>query len=262
MKAGFFQFAPKFGSVQDNVLRVLSRLESVTADLIVLPECFNTGYLFLTEREVAELAEEVPDGWTCRRLHELALKKSLYVVAGLPERDGNNLYNSAVLIGPEGLLGHYRKIHLFNEEKKLFNPGNLPFNVWEVRGVNVGIMICFDWRFPEATRSLALLGADIIAHPANLVLPHCPDAMITRALENGVYAVTSDRIGVERRGGKILEYIGKSQIIAPDGVILSRASDTREELHVLSIDPITARNKKLNDYNDLIGDRKPEFYKT
>lgn len=261
MKVGFFQFAPRFGAVRDNVERVFSKIETVTADFIVLPECFNTGYLFLSKSEIAELGEEIPDGWTCQKLIDLARWKSCYIAAGLPERSKGIFYNASVLVGPEGLVGHYRKAHLFADEKSFFEPGDIPFGISEIRGVRVGMMICFDWRFPEAARTLTLKGADLIAHPANLVLHYCPDAMITRALENGVYIVTADRIGMEQRGGKTLEYIGKSQIVAPDGTILTRASENREEVHILDIDPTTARNKSRNLYNDLIADRRPELYK-
>mgnify|MGYP001480852078 CR=1 FL=1 len=112
------------------------------------------------------------------------------IVAGLAECDGNALYNSAVVLGSGGVIGKYRKVHLFNTEKKFFQPGNLPLPVFDIGGAKVGIMICFDWRFPETARTLALKGAQIVAHPSNLVLPHCPQSMIVRCLENRIFAVT------------------------------------------------------------------------
>lgn len=260
MKIGFLQFSPWFGAVSNNIEHVFSRLGNITADLIVLPECFNTGYLFSNKRELTELAEEIPNGKTCKALIDLSCSRNFYIIAGMPEKHKDDLYNSAILVGPKGYIGHYRKVHLFAEEKLYFTPGNLPFRVWEVYGARVGIMICFDWRFPEACRTLALQGADIIAHPANLILPHCPDAMVTRSLENGVFSITANRIGLEHRGGKILEYIGESQIVAPNGKILTRASSSREELCILDINPSMARNKKFNEYNDLLEDRRPELY--
>ena len=125
----------------------------------------------------------------------------------------------------------------------------------------VGLMICFDWYYPESARTLALKGAEIICHPSNLVLPHCPDAMVTRCLENRVFAITANRIGTEARGGKPpLTFIGNSEVVAPRGKILQRAPRDREEVAVVEIDPAEAADKVLNPYNDLLRDRRIELY--
>ena len=122
-------------------------------------------------------------------------------------------------------------------------------------------MICFDWRFPEITRSLALNGAEIIAHPSNLVLPHCPQAMITRCLENRVYAITANRVGNENRvPDEVLHFIGQSQVVDPDGNLLIRASDIEEEVQIVEIDPGKAREKFINSKNDIFKDRRPDLY--
>lgn len=121
-------------------------------------------------------------------------------------------------------------------------------------------MICFDWRFPEAARKLTLLGAQIICHPSNLVLPHCPDAMVTRALENGVYTITADRIGTENRTGTALTFIGNSRIIGPDGRILAELGRDETAFVARDIDPARADQKAVTPRNDLLGDRRPEFY--
>jgi len=122
-------------------------------------------------------------------------------------------------------------------------------------------MICFDWFFPEAARCMALAGADILCHPANLVLPHAPNAMITRCLENRVFAVTADRVGSEERGNnERLTYIGSSQIVTPQGEVLVRASSDREEVRVVTIDPKEARRKTVNRYNHLFMDRRVDLY--
>ena len=122
-------------------------------------------------------------------------------------------------------------------------------------------MICFDWFYPEAARTLALQGADIIAHPSNLVLPHCPDSMVTRCLENRVFSVTANRIGSEARGGKDrLTFIGMSEVVSPRGHILHRASREAEDLTIVEIDPTEARTKAINSYNDLLRDRRPALY--
>jgi 5-aminopentanamidase len=262
MRAGFFQFAPVFGDVERNLKTVIKKLERVKADLVVLPELFTTGYQFISRREVAGLSEAIPAGRTTRLLAELARDRSLWLVAGLSERDGARLYNSAVLLGPKGYVATYRKVHLFDEEKRWFSPGKRGFRVYSIGKVRLGIMICFDWFFPEAARSLALAGADIIAHPANLILPYCPDAMITRCIENRVFAITANRIGSEKRGGrKQLTYIGRSEIIDPSGKIRARAPSNRETLNVVEIDPRKARDKMIATHNHLFRDRRTGLYK-
>ncbi len=261
MKVGYCQFDPVFGDVARNLDRVAQRLEAVECDLLVLPELFTSGYQFVSRQEVAELAEPIPDGPTTQGLLKLARARRMHLVGGLPERASDGYYNSAVLAGPDGVIGVYRKTHLFFEETLYFTPGDTGFQVWDVGGANVGLMICFDWFYPEAARSLALKGADIICHPSNLVLPHCPDAMVTRCLENRVFAVTANRIGTEARGGKAtLTFIGNSEVVTPRGVVLQRAPRDRAAVAVVDIDPAESRNKQLNPYNDLLRGRRPDQY--
>ncbi len=262
MKAGFIQTSPVFGDIKKNVERVSEMIVSLDSDLVVLPELFSSGYQFISKEEVLELSEEVPSGFTTRRLIQLSKEKNLFIAAGIVERDGMTLYNSAVLTGPEGFLGIYRKTHLFYEEKLWFSPGDTGFRVWETPVGNIGIMICFDWFFPESARTLALKGADIIAHPANLVLPYCPDAMVTRCLENRVFAVTANRTGIEKRGGKeALTFIGRSGTVSPSGQVLCRASGNSEESGIAELDLAKARAKDLNTFNNLFNDRRPDLYK-
>ena len=194
MKAGFVQFEPRFGAPEYNRHAAFSLMEKSTSRLLVLPELFTTGYLFVSKKEVEEMAEEIPRGITTRRLMEFARDKNCYVVGGLAERAGDKYFNSSVIVGPGGYIATYRKAHLFNEEKLFFSPGDLPFEVYDIGEARVGMLICFDWFFPESARALALMGADIVAHCANLVLPHCPAAMITRCIENRVFAITADRV--------------------------------------------------------------------
>jgi predicted amidohydrolase len=262
MKAGFYQFSPVFGKKEENIRKVITALKGADADLIVLPEFFATGYQFVSCEEVAELAEAVPDGYTTRSLSDLSREKKMYIAAGLPERCGNRFYNSVVLTGPDGFIGVYRKTHLFFEETLCFTPGDTGFRVWDTKFGNIGIMICFDWFFPEAMRALALSGADVILHPSNLVLPYCPDSMPVRCLENRVFAVTANRTGTEtRKEGQSLRFIGKSEIVSPLGEILVRASEDEDALMVTEIDPKAARDKKLNPFNDMFSDRRPEMYR-
>jgi predicted amidohydrolase len=261
MRVGFFQFSPVFGAVKKNLEYVVERLSTTEADLMVLPELFTSGYQFISKREVIELAEEIPGGPATARLIELARDRNMIIVAGLPERKSKKCYNSSVLIGPKGLIAVYRKTHLFYEEKLWFSPGDTGFRVHRVNGVGIGMMVCFDWFFPESVRSLALAGAEIVCHPSNLVLPYCPDAMVIRCLENRVFAVTANRVGTEKRGRKPpLTYIGQSEVVNPKGVILYRAKPDEEDIGMVEINPKEARNKRINSYNDLFRDRKTKIY--
>jgi len=261
MQAGFFQFDTAFGRKQENLEKVRAATGDTSLDLLVLPEFFATGYQFASKDEVAELAEPVPHGETTEFIVSLSKDRDIYIVAGLPERDGNIFFNSAVLTGPEGFIGFYRKTHLFLEENLFFTPGNSGFRVWDTKIGRIGVMICFDWFFPEAARTLALRGAEVIAHPSNLVLPYCPQSMPVRCLENRVYAITANRIGTEqRKEGPALTFIGQSQITSPKGEILVRAGNDEEVMLTADLDLALARDKKLNQYNDLFRDRRPDLY--
>ena len=261
MRVGYLQFNPTFGETKRNLDFVAEHVRRAECDLLVLPELFNTGYQFISEQEAASLAEDIPAGPTTERLLDLAATYRMHIVAGLAERAEGRIYNSAILVGPSSVLGVYRKIHLFSEENLWFTPGDKGFSVFDIGSARIGLMVCFDWFYPESTRTLALKGADIVAHPSNLVLPHCPEAMITRCLENRVFAVTCNRIGSEERGGKEkLSFIGTSEIVSPTGKILKRARRGQVELGIVDIDPSEARDKKINPYNDLLAGRRPAHY--
>ncbi|MEW6682418.1 MAG: nitrilase-related carbon-nitrogen hydrolase [Nitrospirota bacterium] len=261
MHIGFVQNSPTFGRVKANLDRVNDLLSAVDADLLVLPELFATGYQFTSRREAERLSERVPDGTTTKRLIALAKQRRCTIVAGLAEQKGHSLFNSAVVVGPGGFIGTYRKSHLFYEETLWFSHGNSGFRVFPAAGATIGVMICFDWFFPESMRTLALAGADVICHPSNLVLPHAPNAMITRCLENRVFAITADRVGAEQRGDKErLTFIGSSQVVGPQGQVIVRASTDSEEVRVVAIDPKEARRKTINRYNHLFADRRADLY--
>ena len=262
MRVGFFQFDPQFGAVSHNLDKIVDRLAQTDADLIVLPELCASGYQFVSQEEANRLSESVPNGPTTQRLIDLAKRRRMTIVAGLPERAGSVCYNSAVVVGPSGFIGCYRKTHLFFEETLFFTPGDTGFQVWDIGLAKIGTMICFDWYYPEAARTLALKGAEIICHPSNLILPNCPDSMPVRCLENRVFAITCNRTGSETRGGKDqLTFIGSSEVVAPKGAILHRAPRDQEELYIVEINPADARNKALTRYNDLLRDRRESLYR-
>lgn len=262
IKAGFYQSNPIFGEKQINLQKAIDAIKDSKANLIVLPEFFNSGYQFVSKDEVADLSERIPNGDTTIALANLSTAKRMYIVAGLPEKVGDRFYNSAILTGPEGYIGLYRKTHLFFEEKLFFTPGDTGFKVWDTEIGRIGIMICFDWFFPESMRTLALIGAEIVAHPSNLILPYCPHAMPFRCLENRIFAITANRIGTEnRKDGQAFKFIGMSQVTSPQANILIRASADKEELQIVDIEPAISKNKSINPFNDLFNDRRPEFYK-
>ena len=265
MKLSILQTSPTKAEILSNLDRVGETLAGLDADLLVLPELFASGYFFDSTEQVKALAEPVPNGPTVRRLEEWSADTGATIVAGLPERDGATLYNSAVVVTPNGWLGTYRKTHLYYEETLHFAPGDTGFPVWTVtdragRSYRLGVMICFDWIFPESARTLALSGADVIAHPSNLVLPHCPSAMPIRALENGVFTATANRIGSESNGRESLTFIGRSRICSPRAEVLAEAPDQEEALLSAEIEPHEARQRRLNPYNDRFGDRRPGLY--
>ncbi|MFZ0932617.1 MAG: nitrilase-related carbon-nitrogen hydrolase [Syntrophobacteraceae bacterium] len=251
---------PVFGAKQHNVEQCLTMMRGVQADLYVLPELFATGYNFIDEKEARELAEPFPSGYTYQQIHKFASRERCFVVYGFGELANDSVYNSAAVVGHDGSSGLYRKVHLFDREKLFFAPGDLGFQVFETALGRIGVMICFDWYFPESARTLALKGAQIVAHPSNLVLPNCPDCMPTRCLENRVFAATADRVGTEDRGGHSLHFIGKSQITSPRGAILHRASPDRAEIASVEVELSLADDKNLNTNNHLLRDRRPETY--
>jgi len=259
MKVGFLQFNPVFGKKHQNFETVRELIKNNHADLITLPELFNTGYTFLNREELAQLAEPITGGETADFIFSLAQQMNCCLAYGFAEKEGRTFYNSMALVSPQGLIGLYRKAHLYFEEKKLFQPGNTGFKVFEYKEVKLGMLVCYDWIYPEAMRTLAVKGAQIILHAANLVMSYCPDAMITRALENRVFVITADRIGAERRGGKEYTFIGKSQIVSPDGEIIVSVKD-EVCVKTVDIDPSAALNKEVNEFNDIMRDRRDDLY--
>ncbi|MFO8018309.1 MAG: nitrilase-related carbon-nitrogen hydrolase [Promethearchaeia archaeon] len=259
LKIGYIQTSPVFGDKEKNFSEVEEVSENVNADLLVLPELFATGYTFISKEEAQEMAEPL-NGKTSKFLQQIAEKTSSIIIGGFIEKDGNKLYNSSLMVSQDKVFGSYRKIHLYNKEKLWFSPGNRPFQIYETNKMKIGMMICFDWLFPESIRSLALLGADVIAHSANLVLPYCQNAMKVRCLENRVFAVTANRIGREQRGEDDFTFTGESQITDYKGEVLSAAPKNEVHVDVAEINPHEARSKDLNDYNNLVDDRKPDLY--
>jgi predicted amidohydrolase len=256
------QFKPVRKDVQANIRKIQDLLNGITADLIVLPELANSGYLYEASENISPYAEPVDgSGMFLRSLMDIAIQSKGVIISGYAERNDNQLYNSAAAVSADGVIENYRKTHLYADEKSLFQTGDTGFKVFTWRGVKIGMMICFDWIFPESTRTLALKGAQIIAHPANLVMPYCQNAMVTRSIENKVFTITANRIGKERTWNAQLTFTGTSQITNPIGEILFRGPKNKETVHIITIDPVEALNKKISSRNDLFDDRRPDMYR-
>jgi predicted amidohydrolase len=259
------QLEPKLAEKERNLDACLARLEEAAAagaELLVLPECAIPGYMFESADEALPFAEEIP-GPSSEALERECRRLGLYAVCGLLERDGDLLRNSAVLIGPEGLIGTYRKTHLpFLGVDRFVTPGD-ELTVYDTPLGRIGVEICYDLRFPEVTRTLALKGADLVAHPTNFPMAaKVQTELITvaRAAENRIYLLTANRVGKERSG----EFCGWSQIVDPFGRRLAEAGETEEALLVADVDVEKARDKNYvvpGEYELYLFDhRRPELY--
>ncbi len=261
IKACAIQFEPRLNDLEGNRRKIKQLLEraidETNSKLYVLPELAFSGYNFQTKKEVRDTSEDLNDSESCKLLEQIANQSDACIVAGINEREGSKYYNSAVAIGKDGMIMIYRKLQLYAREKEFFKPGNKPLQTFNIENIRIGVMICFDWFFPEIPRTLALKGAHVICHPMNAVIPdgaYIGDTYHSRW--NRVYIILANRIGVEGD----LTFIGRSTISDPSGNILVQASPNNEEIISAEIDPTMAENKKPNQYNDLFKDRRPELY--
>ena len=261
------QMEPKLGEVATNRTAILRRLREASAagaKLIAFPECALTGYGFSNKAEAMEFAETLP-GPSTGKIAAACADLKVHAIFGLLERDGDRLFNACALVGPEGLVGSYRKVHLpYLGVDRFADPGDRPFVVHDAGGVHIGMSICYDGAFPEVGRVQALLGADLLVLPTNWPThSECASEvmMACRALENVVYAMAVNRVGEERG----FRFIGRSSICGTGGERLASASPDREEILYADIDPARARRKKLIRVPglheiDRIADRRPAFY--
>ena len=266
MRVAVAQIEPKLAEKERNLDLCLSRLEDAAgqgAELLVLPECAIPGYVYESADEALPYAEEIP-GPSTAVLEDACRRLDVHVVCGLLERDADSIHNAAVLVGPAGLIGSYRKSHLpFLGVDRYVRPGDeLP--VFDTAIGRIGLEICYDLRFPEVTRSLALAGAEIVCLPTNWPMAAAQNAELlapARAFENRIYLLVANRVGRERTA----EFCGRSQIVAPDGVRLAETDATGEALLVAEIDVERAREKSIvpapGEYEmHLFGHRRPELY--
>jgi 5-aminopentanamidase len=259
------QVEPQLAEKERNLEVCVARMEEAAdagAKLVVLPECAIPGYMFDSADEALPFAEEIP-GPSSDALEREARRLGVHVICGLLERDGDSLRNAAVFVGPEGLIGTYRKTHLpfLGVDRFVVAGDELP--VYDTPLGRIGVEICYDLRFPEVTRTLALKGADVVAHPTNFPMAaKIQTELITvaRAAENRIYLLTANRVGKERWG----EFCGWSQIVDPYGRRLAEADETEETLLVAEVEIEKARDKDYvipGEYElYLFGHRRPELY--
>lgn len=261
IRAGYVQYAPAFGMPAENAAQLEAlALQAGEVDLLVLPELALSGYDFVDRGELAALAEPLGQGPSSELATRLSRALGASVVVGYPERAGARIYNACLLATPSGELHPYRKAHLYSREVELFDPGDAPPPVIATPAGRVGLMICFDWTFPEVARLLALNGAHVIAHPSNLVMPYCQRAMYCRCIENGVYVITANRYGTESRAGRTLTFTGGSQVMAPDGRVLVAGPPADVHAGVAEIDLALAEDKHLNPHNHRFAMRRVDLY--
>jgi len=260
------QFTPEWGAKKQNLARIAHLLKNIRADIILLPELCTTGYSFLSTGEALHEGED-KSGETAALFSTIAIEQKTMIIAGFAEKDGDKTYNSALIASPDGSVNVYRKTHLFYKEKLCFEPGNSGFFVVDhpLIDCRVGVMVCNDWRYPEAARSLTLLGADIIACPCNLVSNVWGIAMPARALENKVFVAVANRCGTEIRtlddgSEQSLTFNGGSVVYDFNGTPLIRAGKDEETALQVNIDPLSTRDKSFNAHNNLLNDRRPDLY--
>jgi predicted amidohydrolase len=267
MKIAGVQMDVAFADVERNLGQMIERLRETTARgarLTVFPECALCGYCFGSLDEARPFAQPVP-GPATERMREACAELGCYAVFGMLELDGARIFNAAVLVGPAGVIGTYRKVHLPYLGIDMFTSfGDRPFAAHSAGELRVGMNICYDAAFPEAARSLAILGADLIVLPTNWPPgAECTAASVinARALENAVYYIAVNRVGTERG----FEFIGRSKIVDPSGQTLVESRAPGEEILYAEIDTAKARRKHIirvpgKHEIDRLADRRPEMY--
>lgn len=258
VRVAVVQFDPQVGT-QNRAANLSTSLELALeavnngANLIVLPELTNTGYFFQNRQDAFDHAEAVPEGPSVGSWEDFARHHQVYLVAGLTEREGSKLYNTGVLVGPDGFIGKYRKAHLWNLEKLWFTAGDSGFPVFDTPIGRIGLLICWDIWFPEVPRILSQQGADIICSLNNWVWTPPPlfdDAgkcmasylTMTAAHVNNVFIAAASRIG-EERGAR---YLGCSLIAGTNGWPIGRvASADQQEILYADIDLTSARSAPI-----------------
>jgi predicted amidohydrolase len=241
MKIGYCQFNVAYADIDRNLQTISHLLEKVSAELIVLPELCMSGYYFTDRYELQRISVKQNQDKIIKTLNRIARSKQLHIVAGISETENDNLFNTALIIGPNGVIGKHRKVNLTTNET-LFTRGD-KCEIFEIGQVKIGIAICFESWFPESFRLLSIKGAQIICCPSNFGGPWTLDVMKVRALENSVYTIMCNRIGYEHIGHEQVKFRGESQVIDVGGNILIQAQD-EESVGIVDVNPGAAKTKE------------------
>lgn len=267
MKIAGVQMDVAFADPQANLRRMqefLKEASAAGAALVAFPECALTGYCFDSLEEARPVAQAVP-GPATETMTAACRDAGCFAIFGMLEASGDDVFNAAVLVGPEGVIASYRKVHMpFLGIDRFASYGDRPFSVHEAGDVRLGMLICYDGAFPEAPRCLALQGADLIVLPTNWPPgAEClaESSIATRAMENAIYFMAINRVGTERG----VTFIGRSSICSPQGKVLAVGSASAEEILYADIDVSAARQKQIvrvpgKHIIDRIADRRPEMY--
>ncbi len=273
IRIGCVQSNPVFGDIDSNLRSFEQFASEADSDLLVFPELALTGYFFTTPQKAKLYAEPI-GGMLAANIKRIAKRYDLAIVTGFLEEENGLLYNSAIAIDRRGnLAGHYRKVHLFYYEKMVFAQGNLGFPVFdiEVRNrekIKLGLQICYDWRFPESTRTLAVKGAELVAIPSNIVTTTgmLIETLKVRAFENKVIIAFADRIGSEKEvidnKTEELTFRGESCVINYNGEILSINSTQAESITYANVLTENTKSKDINIFNNIINDMRNNIYFT
>ncbi len=258
IKAATIQFSPVLGNVEQNISIIKKLMTQVNSDvsLVVLPELASTGYNFGSRDEAMLCAEQVSRSEYLSFLLSEASKRNCFIVSGFNERDKDELFNSSVLMSPSGLVGIYRKLHLFRNEKTIFSQGNIGLPVFQTEIGRIGMLVCFDWMFPEVWRVLSMKKCQVVCHPANLVLPYCQSVVPSYALLNRYFILTCNRIGIEGE----FQFTGKSVICSPDGKVLKLGHGNLTQVLEAELDLSLTGNYQITPENHLINDRRTDVY--
>jgi predicted amidohydrolase len=258
VKVSVIQFQPAFADPEESMKRLTPMFDEVRgSDIVVLPELSNSGYNFKSYEEAYNYAEVIGEKGAFQDfLITVAKAENIFIVAGINEREGDKLYNTAILVGKNGVIGKYRKAHLFMNEKDIFQKGDTGFPVFDLGGYKIGMMICFDYLFPEPWRMMAQSGADLICHPSNLLTMNAHRCLPGLSLMNRIYIATANRIGTE---GDIT-FSGLSVLTDSSGIITRMAAPDKAEIITTEIDTELSRNKMITARNHVFNDRRPEIY--
>ncbi len=257
MKVGIIQFSPVLGDLNRTMYkldRLLSKCK--TCDLVILPELANSGYNFPNRENAFEASEATSNSIFLEFLWERCVKFDFHIITGFNERDNSRLYNTAVVMNKSGLVGKYRKLQLFMNEPKFFEKGNSGLPIFKLGEWKIGILICFDWMFPELWRNLALRGVNLIVHPSNLVLPYAQSVVPSYAITNRIFVATANRTGTEGD----LTFTGGSLIANPKAEVIGSLSELEEDVLICDMDIKETYDKMITPFNHAFDDRRLDVY--